>query len=348
MKAVQIVAFGGPEHLAYREVATPEPGPGEVRIRVARCGVNPVDRSQVLGRWPWLALPHTPGSEIAGTVDALGPGVDGVRPGERVAVALRLFCNRCHYCLRGQEQLCMADPRTRTAPAIPGAFTEGGYAEYTVIPALNAIPVPEALDDDRACVAALDGLTAWHMVDRARVGAGDHVLVVGASGGLGTLFLQMVARRGAVAHAVTGSMANADHLRAFGAATVTDRSAVDVAAAARDLTDGRGMDVVLDPTGAASWVSSLGALARGGRYATCGILTGAEVTLNLAPFYAQEHEVIGSTGGTRRDLVECMAAMARGEIRVPVHARFPLAAAADAMRALGDPGRLGKVLLDVA
>jgi NADPH:quinone reductase-like Zn-dependent oxidoreductase len=348
MKAVQIVAFGGPEHLRYGDVPTPEPGPGEVRIHVSRCGVNPVDRSQVLGRWPWLKLPHIPGSEIAGTVDALGSGVTGLHVGERVAVALRLFCNRCHYCLRGQEQLCMADPRTLTAPAIPGAFTEGGYAEYTIIPALNAIPVPVGLDEDLACVAALDGLTAWHMVDRARVSAGDHVLVVGASGGLGTLFLQLVARRGAVAHAVTGSMANAHALGEFGAATVIDRTTGDVSAAARDLTGGRGMDVVLDPTGAASWVSSLGALARGGRYATCGILTGAEVTLNLAPFYAQEHEIIGSTGGSRRDLEECMAAMARHELRVPIHARYPLAQAPDAMRALDDPARLGKVLLDVA
>lgn len=348
MKAVQIVAFGGPEHLAFGDVPTPEPGPGEVRVRVTRCGVNPVDRSQVLGRWQWLTLPHIPGSEIAGTVDALGPGVGGLHVGERVAVALRLFCNRCHYCLQGREQLCMADPRTLTAPAIPGAFTEGGYAEYTIIPAANAIPVPTGLDDDHACVAALDGLTAWHMVEQARVRVGDHVLVVGASGGLGTLFLQMVARRGAVAHAVTGSMENADQLRGFGAATVTDRTSGDVAAAVRNLTGGRGMDVVLDPTGAASWVSSMGALARGGRYATCGILTGAEVTFNLAPFYAQEHEIIGSTGGSRRDLVECMAAMARHEVWVPIHARYPLARAADAMRALGDPGRLGKVLLDVA
>ena len=347
MKAMQITAFGGPEHLHLADIPTPEPGAGEVRIRVTRCGVNPVDRSQVLGRWTWLQLPHIPGSEILGVVDKLGPGVSTVNVGQRVGVALRLFCNQCHYCLRGQEQLCMADPRTTVSPAIPGAFTEGGYAEYTIVPALNAIPVPAEVDDDSACAATLDGVTAWHMIERARIAAGDRVLVVGASGGLGTLFLQLVRQRGAAPVAVTGNMAHFAAFLDLGAETVIDRTAGNVVDEVRRLTDGRGMDVVLDPTGAASWTASIGALARGGRYVTCGILTGAEVTLNLAPFYAQEQEVIGSTGGSRRDLVDCFDAIARGTFKFPIHARYPLSGAADAMRALSDPSRLGKVLLEI-
>lgn len=244
MRAVQIASFGGPENLQVVDVPRPEPGPNEVLIRVVRCGVNPVDRSQLIGRWQWLQLPHIPGSEIAGTVEMLGPGVGGLTPGQRVGVAWRLFCGRCHYCLRGHEQLCMSDPRTATAPAMPGAFTEGGYAEYAVVPAANAIPLPDNVDFDAACTATLDGVTAWHMMERARVAPGDHV--------------------------------------------------------------------------------------------------------HLATFYAQEQEIVGSTGGSRVDLVQCLDAMARGALKAVVYKRFPLASAAAAIQALGDQGRLGKIVLEVA
>ncbi|MGH2369228.1 MAG: alcohol dehydrogenase catalytic domain-containing protein, partial [Chloroflexota bacterium] len=222
MRAVQITAFGGPENLSVVDLPRPEPGPNEVLIKVVHSGVNPVDRSQLTGRWQWLRLPHIPGSEIAGTVEALGSGVTGVAVGQRVGVALRLFCGRCHYCLRGLEQLCTSDPRSATAPAIPGAFTEGGYAEYTVVPAANAISIPEGVDFDAACTATLDGVTAWHMVDRARVGTGDRVLVVGASGGLGTFFLQLCRLHGAVPYAVTGSPGLAAQLQVLGAEAVID------------------------------------------------------------------------------------------------------------------------------
>jgi NADPH:quinone reductase-like Zn-dependent oxidoreductase len=179
------------------------------------------------------------------------------------------------------------------------------------------------------------------------VAPGERVLVVGASGGLGTFFLQMCRLWGAVPFAVTGSASLRGQLEELGAEAVIDRTSQDVAAEARRLTDGLGVDVALDPTGSASFASSIGALARGGRYATCGILTGPEVTLNLAPFYAQEQEIVGSTGGTRLDLVQCLDAMARGRLRATVYKRFPLDQAAAAIGALSDEGRLGKVLLDV-
>jgi NADPH:quinone reductase-like Zn-dependent oxidoreductase len=142
-------------------------------------------------------------------------------------------------------------------------------------------------------------------------------------------------------------MQRAEQLTALGAEDVFDRTRDDFAAHARERTDGRGMDVVFDPTGANAWPSSIASLARGGRYVTCGILTGPEVALNLAPLYSQEHEIIGSTGGTRADLARCLEAGARNALRSVIYKHFPLEDAGAALSALGDGGRLGKVLLTI-
>lgn len=348
MRAMRFSEFGGPEKLEAEDVPKPEPGPDEVLVRVAFCGVNPVDRSVISGRWDWMPRPHTPGSEVSGTVEAAGPLVAHVKPGDAVALALRLFCGVCHYCKLGREEACNADPRSATAPYAYGIMTEGGYADYIVAPGRNAVRVPAGVGLDAAACAALDGLTAWHMLDRARVATGDRVLVMGASGGLGTFFVQMARQRGAVAYAVTSRTSEADRLRRLGAADVIDRTSQDVARRARELTGGRGVDVVLDPLGAATWEASMGSLAPLGRYATCGILTGPEVTLRLPRFYAQQQEVIGSTGGTRADLGHVLDSMSRGAVESLVWKAFPLDQAPEALAALGAPDRFGKILLNVA
>jgi NADPH:quinone reductase-like Zn-dependent oxidoreductase len=348
MRAVQIVAFGGPEQLRLVDVPRPQPRGDEVLVRVARCGVNPVDRSQLTGRWSWLQLPHTPGSEISGTVEATGELAGPLRPGQRVAVALRVFCGRCHYCLQGREEACNADPHSATAPIMVGLPSEGGYADFVIAPARNVIPLAHATSVDAACVATLDGVTAWHETDRAGVGPGDRVLVTGATGGLGTLFIQIAKLRGATVYAVTGRGGMADRLRELGADQVIDRSTEDVARRARDLTGGRGVDVVLDSVGAGMFSANLAALAPLGRLAICGILTGPDVQLNLAPFYAQQQQIVGSTGGSRRDLELLLDAMDQGRVRPVIWRHYPLDQAASALAALGDPERFGKVILDVA
>jgi NADPH:quinone reductase-like Zn-dependent oxidoreductase len=346
VKSWQYAEFGGPEKLTRLESETPAPGAGEVRLRVAYCGVNPVDMSTMRGRFANLPLPHTPGCEVAGVVDAVGPGVESPPVGTRVAVAFRRYCDRCYSCLRGRE---IEGSTYLSEPGLPilGVQTNGGFAEYLVIPARNAIPVPAGLSLAQACAAALDGATARHLVDRAGVRAGENVLVVGATGGIGTYGVQFAARRGATVWALARGAEAAERLRALGAAAVIDREQEDVNARIRELSAGRGVDVALDPLGAVTWPMSIAALAQGGRYATCGVLTGAQVTLDLGPFYNRQQQIIGSTGGSRGDLAETLAATVSGQVEGMIWRTYPLDEAPQAMAALSDPGRLGKVLLEI-
>lgn len=346
MKSWQFAEFGGPEQLARLERETPTPGAGEVRLRVAYCGVNPIDMSTLRGRFANLPLPHTPGCEVAGVVDAVGPGVTSPPVGTRVALAFRRYCDRCYYCLRGREIDCATYLGEPGLPIL-GVQTAGGFAEYLVVPARNAIPVPEGLPLAQAGAAALDGATAHHLVDRAGVQAGENVLVVGATGGIGTYAVQFAARRGATVWALARGAEAAERLRALGAAAVIDREQEDVNARVRELSAGRGVDVALDPLGSATWPMSIAALAQGGRYATCGVLTGAQVTLDLGPFYNRQQQIIGSTGGSRGDLAETLAAAAAGQVTGTIWRTYPLAEAPQAMTALGDPARLGKILLAI-
>jgi NADPH:quinone reductase-like Zn-dependent oxidoreductase len=352
MKAWQFAAFGGPEQLRLREVAQPSLAVGEALVRVTHCGVNPIDASVLGGRFAWLTLPHTPGTEIVGIVEAIGeaagplPGAPAV--GTPVALAFRLFCGRCYYCLRGHEEACIADPRGANAPVAFGVTAPGGYAEYVRAPIQNCLPLPAGLDPAAACTAVVDGATAWHMVDRARVAPQERVLIVGATGGVGLYALQIARARGARVAALARGPEKTDRLRELGAHLVLDRTADDVLARLREWTGGRGVDVAVDPVGAATWETSLAVLAPLGRYATCGVLTGAEVQLNLAPLYAREQELVGSTGGTRADVLRVLEGLADGSFRAEVWRTYPFADAPGALAALRDPTRFGKIVLRVA
>jgi NADPH:quinone reductase-like Zn-dependent oxidoreductase len=349
MRAWQIGAFGGPERLELRDLPPPTPGPGEALVRVTHCGVNPIDRSVIGGRFDWVALPHTPGAEIVGVVAAVGPAGADEAPavGSTVALAFRLFCGRCAHCLRGLDEACLADSRGLTAPLAFGVTAPGGYAEYVLTPVRNCLPLPAGLAPDAACTGVLDGVTAWHLVDRARITEGERVLVVGATGGVGLYVVQIARLRGARVAALAGDAERARRLREWGAEQALDYTAGDVAARVREWSGGGGVDVVVDPVGASTWPTSLAVLAPLGRYATCGVLTGAEVTLNLAPFYARQQELIGSTGGSRADLRRVLDALAAGRLRAEIWRRFPLSEAPAALAALDDRARLGKIVLEL-
>ncbi|HMA33469.1 MAG TPA: alcohol dehydrogenase catalytic domain-containing protein [Chloroflexia bacterium] len=346
MKAWQYPEFGGVEKLALVDIARPQPGAGDVLVRVVYCGVNPIDLSTMRGRFAALSLPHTPGTEVAGIVEELGAGVTGLALGQPVVVAFRLFCDHCTNCLRGREIDCLTMLAAPTPP-IWGVLTPGGFAEYALVPARNLVAIPPDLPDDQACSAGVDGATAYHLVDRAGVAAGERVLVVGATGGVGAYAVQFAALRGATVWALGRGPEAAARLRIWGAAEVLDRDKDDIPARIQELSDGYGVDVALDPLGAATWPLSTGALAQGGRYATCGVLTGPQVTLDLNRLYNRQQQIIGATGASRGDLAAALTALAAGRVGAPIWRTYLLDEAPAALTALGEPGRIGKVLVAV-
>ncbi|MFD5319440.1 zinc-binding dehydrogenase [Streptomyces sp. NPDC127098] len=250
MRALLLDAPGSPDTLRRAELPVPEPGPGQVRVRVEACGLNPVDYQVAAGGHPDWSWPHVLGLDVAGTVDAVGAGVTDPSPGQRVAY---------HGDLR--------------AP--------GGFAEYALADATTLARVPDALDPVVAAALPCAGMTAHQaVVRRLRVAAGHTVLVTGGAGGVGGYAVQLAALAGARVIA-TASAGNAEHLRKLGADEVVDYRAEDVHARVRELTEGRGVDAIVDTVGPDSATAGLALLAHGGGVAA---VAGRPDLTAVAPF----------------------------------------------------------------
>jgi NADPH2:quinone reductase len=322
MRAIRVAAYGGPEVLRLEELPVPEPGPGEARVRVAFAGVNFIDVYHRTGLYP-LALPFTPGSEAAGVVDAVGEGVDIVAPGDRVAYA-------------GQ----------------PGA-----YAECAIVQADRLVHIPDDVALDLAAAVMLQGMTAHYLTHSTyALGPGDTALVHAAAGGVGRLLVQLAKRRGARVIGTVSTEAKAALARGAGADHVVRYTVEDFREVARRLTDGRGVDVVYDSVGQATFEGSLDSLRRRGYLVLFGQSSGPvppidPLILNrkgslfltrpsLAHYTADRRELIGRAG----DLLRWIAA---GELDVRIDRVLPLAEAAEAHRLLEGRKTAGKVLLAI-
>lgn len=325
MDVVQVKSPGGPDVLELAARPDPEPGPGEVLVRVAAAGVNRADLLQREGRYPPPpGAPDWPGLEVSGVVAGHGAGVD--------ATAWPLGA--------------------RVAALLPG----GGYATLVAVPAGLLLPVPDEVDlvDAAGLPEAL--LTSWtNVVDAGRLAAGEVLLVQGGSGGVGSVAVQLGAALGAHVVATAGGAERAARCRDLGARTVVDHRTQDVAAAVREATDGHGADVVLDVLGAGGLATNLAALATGGRIVVIGTQRGARAELDLGLLMARRGSVIGTTLRARplaekerivADVREhAWPMLTDGRLRPVVHARLPLARAADAHRLLDSGEVFGKVLL---
>jgi len=340
MKAAVIERHGEPDVIRHREWPDPELGPGEVLVRVRACALNHRDIWVRRGLRE-KRLPHILGTDIAGEVAALGPGVSGPAIGSKAVLLPTLSCGRCEFCRIGAENSC---PEIK----VLGGAVDGGYAELIAVPARNVFSMPEGLTFIEAAAIPVAFLTAWHMlVTRGGVRPGETVLVVGASSGIGSAAIQIAKLHGARVLATAGTADKRERCLKLGADETIDHYNQSISQEVRRLTDGRGADLVFEHVGPATWAESLKSLARRGRLLICGQTTGNEVTLPLIQFFAQNQTIHGIFIGTAGEFFELLRHVGAGRLRPVVDKVFPLSEAPEAHRRMERGEHFGKIVLSV-
>jgi NADPH:quinone reductase-like Zn-dependent oxidoreductase len=340
MKAVLFREHGGPDKLSYEEVPMPVMAPEDVLIKVKACALNHLDIWIRQGNPAYpMPLPHISGSDIAGVVEDVGRQVDGVKVGERVVVSPGLSCWRCEYCLAGQDNFC------RTYSII-GAIRDGGYAEYVSVPFRNVLPMPDNLTFEQAASFPLVSVTASHMLFAlAGLQHGETVLVMGAGSGVGSMAVQMAKLAGARVITTVGSDDKIPKAVLLGADAVINHAKEHVAERVRLLTEGKGVDVVVEHIGPEVWDVSLQSLSKGGRLITCGATTGAEVKLDLRYVFSRQLTIKGSYMGTRAELVKAAELMGQRRLKPVIDRTFPLEEARAAQELMLSRKFFGKIVL---
>jgi NADPH:quinone reductase-like Zn-dependent oxidoreductase len=340
MTAMVLREHGGPDVLRLEQLPIPEPGPGEVRVRVRAVALNHLDIWVRKGGPAFkLKFPHRLGSDIAGEIDAVGEGVT-LAVGTKVVVQPGVSCGRCAACLGGHDNLCRHYK-------ILGENTQGGYAEYIVVPHINIAPYPERLEFPQAAASILTFLTAWQMVvHKAQVKPGDAILVHGAGSGIGVAAVQIAKLYGARVIVTASTDDKLERARALGADVGINYSNQDFAAECKLLTDKRGVDAVIEHVGGDVFAASVKAVRAGGRIVTCGATAGFHPAIDLRQIFFRQVEVLGSTMGSKADLLAVLGHIAAGHLHPVVHQVLPLASAADAHRILEERKAFGKVVLE--
>ena len=340
--AMVLRRHGGPEVLERETIDLPDPGPREVRVRVRAVAMNHMDLWVRRGL-PNLKLeyPHRLGCDIVGEVESLGAGARGAKPGDRVMLQPALSCGVCAACLGGTDNLCRGYH-------ILGESTQGGYATHVVVPDVNLIPMPTALAFEAAAALPLCTLTAWQMVvKKARVAPGQVVLVHAAGSGVSSIAIQIAKLFGAEVIATVGSDDKKDKARALGADHVVNYRDEDFVARCKEITGRRGVDAVLDHVGGEVFEKSVLATAWGGRIVTCGATAGFSPKIDLRQIFFRQIEVLGSTMGSKADLLAALPHLASGAIRPVVDRVVPLWSAREAHEALEARRAFGKIVLAV-
>jgi NADPH:quinone reductase-like Zn-dependent oxidoreductase len=353
MKAITFHEPGDPKVLCYEDVPLPVPGPRQILVRVAACALNHLDL--IVRQRGGVPLPHITGCDAAGTVAELGNDVaaldsgptagsavnDRPRVGDAVLINPALSCGTCSFCRAGEQSLCRNF-------GILGRDTRGAMAEYVVVPAGNVHRVPAGLSMIEAAAAPLVFMTAWRMlVGKVCVQPGERVLVVGAGGGVATAAIQIAKLQGAIVYASTGGQAKVRRAAELGADEVIDYQIADVADTVERLTDGEGVNVVVDSVGATTWNSSMECLGKGGRLVTCGATKGPLAQMDIRTMWRKQISLHGSTMANDREFRAVMGLLAAGKLRPVVDRVFPLSEAQAAETYLESANQFGKIVLEV-
>ena len=343
MKATIFKQHGGPEVLEYTDVPDPVIRASEVLVEVKACALNHLDvfvRNGLPGIE--IPLPHILGNDIAGVVREVGNLVNWVKPGDEVMVQPGVSCGHCEACLTGQDNLC------REYDMI-GYRRNGGYAELVAVPGVNLIPKPSGLSWAEAAALPLVTVTAWHMlVTRANVQPGEDVLVHAAGSGVGSIAIQIAKLRGARVIATASTDEKLAKARQLGADETVNYSSDDWPKEVRRLTDRRGVDVVVEHTGAATWPGSIISLKNNGRLVTCGATSGFDARTDLRQVFFRHLTLLGSFMGSKGELLEAMKFVAQGKIRAIVDRVLPLREARQAHELMENRGQFGKIVLATA
>lgn len=340
MKAVSFEQHGGPEVLKFTEGPDPKIKANEVLIEVRACALNHLD-VWVRGGLPGIKipLPHILGDDVAGVVREVGELVTWVQPGDEVMVQPGLSCGHCHQCLAGRDNMCEEYD-------IIGYRTDGGYAELLAVPGVNVIPKPKNLSWPEAAALPLVTLTAWHMlVTQARVQPGEAILVHAAGSGVGSLGIQIAKLRGARVIATASSDDKLAKARELGADETINYTRDDWPKEVKKLTNGKGVDVVFEHTGAATWPGSIVSLKKGGRLVTCGATSGFDARTDLRQVFYRHLTILGSMMGSKAELLAAMKFVEAGQIRAVVDRTLPLAEARTAHELMEDRAQFGKLVL---
>jgi NADPH:quinone reductase-like Zn-dependent oxidoreductase len=345
MKAAYIRSHGGPEVLEIGEVAEPQPGPGEVKVRIRACALNRLDTYVRMGarglkrEFPPL---HIPGGDASGDIADIGPNVDGLKSGDRVLINPWISCGSCNYCESGQDNLCFSGKML-------GNQRNGCYAEYAVVPATNVFVIPSHLSYQEAAALPTVYLPVWNiLVKQAQLKPSEHCLVLSASSGVGSAGIQVAKNVvGANCIATTSTEEKAELARTLGADHVILHEAPDFNEQIMEFTSGHGIDVVLDHVGARFYEPAFNSLHRGGRYGICGVTSGYKVELHMGRLFTQSLHVFGVYMGTKEDMQHIVEFASNRTIKGVVGSTYQLDDIAKAHEAMEAVNFFGKIIIEI-
>jgi len=340
MKAVVFNQHGGPEVLQYVDVPDPRPGPGEVLIEVKATSINHIDIFLRRGM-PGIKvpLPKIVGSDAAGIIRELGRDVSGLMPGQRVTINPGITCGHCEFCSAGFGSQCVSW-------AMVGENRDGAYAEFVVVPAHIVLPIPDHISFEEAAAAPLVFLTAWSMmVGKGNIRPGEDVLILGAGAGVGTAAIQIAKLVGCRVFATASNAEKLQRAKELGADFLINYTTEEFDKAIRELTNKRGVDIVVDYIGADTWVRSLRSARRGGRVLTCGATTGFAPQTDLRHIFFRQVQVLGSTMGSHREFLDVMKCLFRGQLKPVIDRVLPLPEARKGHELIEQRAVFGKIVL---